>query len=401
MHTAVFLQAASPEYTEHLFDIIEAAAPCKIITFVFQDNLDGIFAPRDRSTEEPISRAQLQKELDEANELGRDYYADRLKSRLERVDRAIELQREIEEFRIRLLETTDVAPFYQRSDVTIRIQEFLEDIEQGVFLRLYVPSDRYQSDQLRSLLTVLERYMKQVEGTSFGVDARKSDRGVVYLFKMDANSGVQNELADLFSRFDSFMRICGDDPKQAESLLKQQGHSGAQSTKLVGTFSRDYKRLLLDTRHEYESKLLTLRQRMESEMIEGNVSIQTPNLSAGLANLIPNADSSNVLNVTFENVSVVNTNLQTEIDQIVNGSITYNDNDKLIQQLIMQNAEGIESAQLMSDLDQLKDETVASTNRSTAKQRIIAFLRRAKDAGGKVLEKTTITTLSKYLLELL
>jgi hypothetical protein len=46
----------------------------------------------------------------------------------------------------------EVAPFYVRSDVTVRLQEFLADIEQGVFLRLFVPDERFQADQLKGLL---------------------------------------------------------------------------------------------------------------------------------------------------------------------------------------------------------------------------------------------------------
>lgn len=402
LHTTVFLQAAEPDYTEALFAIIDAAAPCRSLAFVFQDNLDGVFSPRQLETGEPKSRSQLKVELEEAEAYHNEYHAQRVQWKIDRHDESQRLKNELERLTSRLLKATDVAPFYQRSDVTLRLQEFLEDIDQGVFLRLFVPSDRYQADQIRGLISVLERYMKQVEGTPFGVDARKSDRGVVYVFKFDASSDDQHDLTELFARFDSFMRICGDDPSQAEMLLRDRGHSTNQANQLVGRFSKEYRRLLLDTRHEYESKLLSLKQRMETEMVEGDVTIDAPNLSHGnLTSLIPVASTGSVLHVNFENVSVINTNVQTEIDQLINGSITYNDNDKVLQELFANNAVGLEAAQLHSDLDQLKDTSIPEASRATAKQRIMSFLRQTGAAGGKVLEKTTIASLSKYLVELM
>ena len=404
LHTTVFLKAAEPEYSEALFAILEAAEPCRTIAFVYQDNLDGIFSPRQFDTGEPKSREQLQAEFDEAKIPGIDDDPFLIPRQLaiERYDEAERLKDEIQQLTSRLLEATDVAPFYLRSDVTLRLQEFLEDIDQGVFLRLFVPSDRYQADQIRGLLSVLERYMKQVEGTPFGVDARKSDRGVVYVFKLDASSEERYDLTQLFARFDSFMRICGDDPTQAEELLRDRGYSSNRATQLVGKFSKDYRRLLLDTRHEFESKLLGLKQRMETEMIDGEFTINAPNFShSDLTSLIPVVPKGSVLHVNFENVSVVNANVQTEIDQLVNGSITYNDNDKLLHELFDNYAVGIEATQLRSDLDQLKDSSIPEANRATAKQRIMSFLRKAGAVGGKVLEKTTTASLSKYLLELM
>ena len=53
---------------------------------------------------------------------------------------------EVNTFLKRLFESKlEIAPFHRRADVTIRVQEFLkEDIDKGVFLKLYVPNNRYR-----------------------------------------------------------------------------------------------------------------------------------------------------------------------------------------------------------------------------------------------------------------
>lgn len=86
---------------------------------------------------------------------------------------------------------------------------------------LFVPDDRFQAEQLKSLLSVLERYMRQVEGQSFSIDSKKSNKGIVYLFRSDNGKGSLRDLNNAFNRFDSFMTLCGDRPENAIEILIQ------------------------------------------------------------------------------------------------------------------------------------------------------------------------------------
>ena len=107
-----------------------------------------------------------------------------------------------------------------------------------------------------------------MENQNFSIDARKSEKGVTYIFKSDGSFGSLQALNDAFGRFDSFMKLCGDHPSQAESILKDKGLKEQNAVFLVERYSKDYRRLILDTKHEFERKSLMLRQRLEIDIIE-------------------------------------------------------------------------------------------------------------------------------------
>lgn len=77
----------------------------------------------------------------------------------------------------------ELAPFRKRSDVTLRMFEALEETQAGIFLRLYVPHGRYQSEQFEDFLTLFSRYLRDVEGKEFSVDVHRTARGTTYIFK--------------------------------------------------------------------------------------------------------------------------------------------------------------------------------------------------------------------------
>jgi hypothetical protein len=403
LHTTLLLKASEAEFRRAFDEILLQARRSKVIAFVFRDNLDGIFAPRHATTREPMTLTQLQAELREAQENYSDWTVTRM-------DGAI---RRLKDYQIRKAEVDalinslyaaeiQVAPFFMRSDTTIRLQEFFQDIEQGVFLRLFVPNDRLQSDQMRSLLEVLERYLQQVEGKDFSIDSSKSERGIIYVFRSAEASESLQTLNEAFARFDAFMKLCGDRPEKGAELLRTRGVPDNESAFIVEKYARDYRRLLLDTRHEFERKSLILKQRLESELTDGSHAVTLTWPTEGVSSLVGTLAAAGNISINVGSLSVVNAQaVSAVIDSVVNGSITYNDNDRQLLALFERYATGLEALQCRSDLDQLKDESVSEPNRQNASQRLVGFLRKAAVKAGEVAEKVAVTTLTKYLETLL
>ncbi len=271
----MFLQAASDEFVESFFSILESARPTPTLVLVYQDNLDGIFSVRDSLTKAAKTLQEMQEELYSDNELS-EIYQNRLMQAVRWTELAQKLGDAVPQFTNRLLKNATVAPFYSRSEVTLRLQEFINDLEQGVFLRLFIDSRRYQAEQVRGLFTVLERYFNEIERLNFTIDLVKSDKGVTYVFKLRESGDQPTDLTGMFDRFEYFMKICEDDTRRAEATLASQGFSSEQSSELVSRFAKDYKRLLLDSRHEFERKVLSLKHQMESEINEGGNGLLTP-----------------------------------------------------------------------------------------------------------------------------
>lgn len=283
----------------------------------------------------------------------------------------------------------------------MRLEEFLEDIEQGVFLRLYVPNDRLQADQLKGLLSVLERYLRQVEGQNFSIDSHKSEHGVTYVFRSRTTQMTFQNLADAFERFDSFMKLCGDDPSEAVHVLQEKGVSNKDASHFVEKYARDYRRLVLDTRHEFERKTLMLKQRLEADVLEvGETSPTITQSSEGLSSVIQIAAGGNVA-INFDKISLESQqNIRAEVAQIING-ISYNENDKQLLALFQNHSQELEALQYRSDLDQLKDPSAPELTRQNARQRLSAFLRKAAHKAGDVAQTVAVEALSKYLESLL
>ena len=399
LHTTLLLKASEPKYRAEFEKILVQAQRSKAIAFVFQDNLDDVFSPRDTETQEPMTVAQLEAELQLAEQSYEEWNIRRLEGAIRRLN-DFEARKADVATLLSILYGADiqVAPFFLRSDTTIRLQEFFHDIEQGVFLRLFVPSDRLQADQLRSLLEVLERYLQQVEGKDFSIDSTKSERGVVYAFRSGTASENLQTLNEAFARFDAFMKLCGDRPERGAELLRMAGVSDDQSTFLVEKYARDYRRLLLDTRHEFERKSLMLKQRLESESTDDPQGISVTWPKDGLSSLVGTLATSGNISISVGSLSVVTgQTVSAVIDSVVNGSISYNDNDRLLLSLFDRYTDGLEALQCRSDLDQLKDETVSEPTRQNARQRLMGFLRKSAKKAGEVAETVAVDALTKYL----
>lgn len=351
----------------------------------------------------PMTLQQLNEVLKETNaEEGRSFRAERIENAITRLEEYESRKSEVEILIAEIYESgAEVAPFYARSDVTIRLQEFLGDIEQGVFLRLFVPNDRLQADQLKSLLSVLERYLRQVEDQDFSIDSRKSEKGVVYVFRSDITRSNLRSLNDAFLRFDSFMTMCGDHPEQALEILKRQGISDYDSSFFVERYSRDYKRLILDSKHEFERKSLLLKQRLEADVLDqgGLPAISWSNESVSS---IVSVAAGGTVSINIGNLSVVNSQkVHNEVENIINGTMVYNDNDRVLLDLFSRYNDGLEALQCRSDLDQLKDDTVTEPARQNAKQRLTGFLRKAANKAGDIVGNIAVETLTGYLDSLL
>jgi len=410
-HTTLLLKASVPPYRDAFLEILNEAKKSKLIIFVFQDNLDGIFGMRRDQNEEPLTLNELYLLLENKPDswnwsdqevIWEGLTENSIQLNISRLEMYESHKEEVNSLINELYNSgAEISPFLKRSSVTIRLQEFLNDIDNNVFLRLYVQNDRLQAEQLKSLLTVLERYLHEIEHQTFSIDFHKSDKGIIYIFKADANLSNIESLNNAFIRFDNFMKLCGDKPLEAEAILKTSGLDNIQAAFTIDKYARDYKRLILDTRHEFERKSLMLKQNLEKDLLEGGVSPIISSTEMNLPGLLSAISTGGNVEINIGNISISQAhNVQTEVDKIVNGSISYNDNDKALLDLIKRYADGIQAFQYRSDIDQLKDQSTSDSEKKSAKERLFIFLRKTSAKAGEVVEKVAVETLSKYLQSL-
>jgi hypothetical protein len=220
----------------------------------------------------------------------------------------------------------EVIPYTRRTELTIRIQQALDEIEGGVFFRLYVPNGRIQSEQLSSLLRLLENYLQRVEQISFSYDQRKTEHGTIYEFKSKDGSIVSVvNLEGTLSRFEDFMNLVENDFAAATKYLESLNIAPTKAIQLINKYSRDYRRLKLDIKHDYESRILALRQRLESEVLElnfgGNLLVADDTIHPSTIlnpSLRTNEITINIQSTSIHDSSVINA----EIAQLIQGDYT-------------------------------------------------------------------------------
>lgn len=323
--------AASEDYAEAWDQLAEELKACDAVVFVYAGNLEGNWTEFDTfHNESPEEITAALKVLSQLREAG-----------------------------------SKILPYTKRRDLTVAITDHLETMERGVLLRLYVPNNRYQADQLASLLRLLESYLRDVESISFAIDTRKTAHGTVYVFSSQGGFGGPDEFGAAITRFENFMQVCENDPTAARQMLACSELDAPEVEAVVIKFSKEFRRLKVDIKHEYERKVLSLRQRMESELIDGSVTF-TPLASPSLLGLVNNSGVIQI-NVTDNSVS-------SRIETLVNGDIHYAEQDRELMSLFVKFLDTFEAVSMKTSLEELKDESSPPAARTTAKQKIVGFL---------------------------
>jgi hypothetical protein len=304
----------------------------------------------------------------------------------------------------RLLKTlqesgVEAVPYERNADVTLRIHHFLDDADKGVFLHLYVPNGRYQADQLESFLRLFENYLQRIEQKKFFIDLRRTSHGHIYVFRShDVTSNIA-EMETAISRFETFMDVCKNNPKQAESILIATGLQPMEANHLHAKYAKEYQRLIIDVRHDFEQKVLTLRHSLESEAFElSNRDIHTILPAESISGLLSLSNNSGPISINISSPSVNNNSvMQSFVEQTINGDITYMKEDKELLGLFERLATRQEAIVLKSELEQLKDTTSPEELRKTAKQKIIGFLYKVAPAVGQ----SALSVLTAYIQKVL
>ncbi len=309
------------------------------------------------------------------------------------LQRAMKLLRTIQESGI------EIVPYSDKKEISLRVHHFLDEIDRGIFLHLYVPNGRYQEDQLANFLRLFESYLQRVEQLQFSIETRRTMHGTVYEFKSQSMKMNLVDMEVALSRFEDFMSLCQYDQEKAEASLLKKGIKASDARRLLTKYFKEYRRLLLDIEHEREIKVIELRHKYESEALDlaDGSDLEVPQVMqpTSLLSLSPHAEP---INVTITNSSVnINPALQTYIEQVIYGDIHYTTEDKELLQLFAQYAQGLEAVRLRSDLEQLKDASLPDVERKTAKQKIGGFLAKVAPSIGQAVLSVLTAYLEKVL----
>lgn len=398
MPTTTLLQVADPLYNEVRPPLLEVVANASGVVFVHEDNLQGSVEPfpwqvRDAdgaflddmdspwlTSEDEELRGAININSLPSSEEWREEHA-------ESIGRGLRFLEELTDLKI------EVVPFRKRSDVTIRMFEILEEAQAGIFLRLYVPHGRYQSEQFEDFLTLFSRYLRDVEKREFSIDVQRTSRGTTYVFKGRGEVGDVNDLQLAVRRFEDFLSLAQFDSEVAVAALERAGISRAPAGSIVEKYARSMRRLNLEMRHEFERKKLILRQSFEADLLDEDEARLLP---------VPDSTQPSALFSVIGNTAPVTINIaghvadSVRVAQIIEGAV-YSDEDRRLLELIEGLGDEIEALKLRSELDRLKDPATAPEQRRTAGQKLKSFLYKASKYVGKKIDEVGTKVLISYL----
>jgi len=284
----------------------------------------------------------------------------------------------------------NVLPYKRNAEVTVMAETFLTETEQNLIFRLYVPTGCLWSNESDKLIQLFRDYLAKVASIKVRLDQYRTDKGVIYEIhseEVESSAGIDAE----FSEFTQFMDLCVTDPSAAEIMLKEKSVKPKDLMGLLSRYTKEAKRLNVDLKHEREQKILSIKHRLESELVDAIpgatdwsaidtlVNMAVPALSGSKGAIAVDQEPTRLLGNLSQGSITVNVNPQ--IIDTVNGVIAQEiRGDQTIgveaQQLLelIHKYGGSASQDLASSVHELEDESAPKSGRLNAKQKLKKFL---------------------------
>ncbi len=277
----------------------------------------------------------------------------------------------------------NVSTYKKNSEVTVLAQTFLLQCETGLLLRLYVPNSQLWASETDKILQLFRDYLTRVACVNVRLDETRTSSGVIYELHDDPNRTI--DISTEFEEFSHFIDLCVSDLEQAQLILQDRNIAKNDVMQILKRYAKEARRLQVDMRHEREQKVLNIRHRLESELLDTLpsgfaieslrhlVDAAVPTVLGPRTPLLISDTAPNTQNLTVNiNPQFVET-VNGVIAQEISGDVALNQNDLQLFRLFAEFA-GEQHAELVSALRELNDESAPKPGRLTAKQKIKKFL---------------------------
>ncbi len=306
----------------------------------------------------------------------------------------------------------NLMPYTRNAQVTVLAESFLQDTEKNLLFRLYVPSARMWSNETDKLLQLFREYLSNIGHSLVRLDQQRTDRGTIYEFHGDKPKGEYGLNAE-FSEFTQFLDYCISDQGAAKALLASKSVDTERVSEILSRYGKEAKRLHIDLKHDREQKVLGIRQRLESDLIEeipGNIdwdsinrlveatvpSVGGTGSSLQISHPSHSLGTQNNANVTINVNPQIVGSVNGVIAQEINGNQNLGTHGQELLELIKKY--GSEKAdELSSAVYEVEDISVPKPERLKASQKLKKFLievtRKGGDVAAGVLQKYIETQL--------
>lgn len=275
-----------------------------------------------------------------------------------------------------------ISTYKRNAEASVLAASFVEDTQSNLLFRVYVPSGRLYEEELAKLLSMFHDWLGSVKHRTVRQGGYKTPSGRVIEFYGEQGMTTQSVGSEL-KEFALFLGLL-DQPVAAEALLQGLGMERATAVDLVARYGKEARRVLLDTKHERDRRMLAINQQLESELVDDLDSLTSNDIASLVQRLVPTspfASSPLTLPLATGMGAYPLVTIQQQIFQHVEGVVAQNVNGPVAlgasaEQLIKLVREfGEETgASLENDARELSDPGAPSSARIGARQRLKAFL---------------------------
>lgn len=292
-------------------------------------------------------------------------------------------QAEISNFIEELLNSEiELSTFREKKIIGYRIETFLDEISKDIFFSVYVPREQLFSEEFADFIKIFEKYLQQIEGLNFTVDAQTSFNGTKFYFKTKDN-GIDLEKFPLaVKRFNDFIELCTINPDAAMEMLKPKFPDPIKALEIIQTFTKKYNRLSIDLKHQQQRLQLMMKQDIENSLVEINIH--------GSAALMFDSDG-----LVKDSIGYLEKG--TQMPSFINPKSKYSKEDMQIIDIATRYGEENEIVFIKSSIEILKDKEISVSERQTAVDKIKSFLFKAGKKALKHAEDIGVKVLTAYL----
>ena len=285
-----------------------------------------------------------------------------------------------------LMQSADlnIITYTRNAELSVIASEFVDASARHLLFRIYVPNSRMWAGETEKILQLFRDYLNRVGGLSVRQQQSSTRHGIVYEFFGDQTVSPTT-LPVQFEHFSHFLDECATDPDSARKTLTRLNLDQRVVSDIVDRYSREARRLQIDLKHERERKLLSIRHRMEAELVDQIGSIDQLGDVEQLVDLIvpriSPASAKAVLGAPMISAGSITVNLQPQIISSVTGIVAHEvsgtqnfgpESAELLE-LIRLHA-GANAPELTSALYELEDTDAKAEARITARQKLKSFL---------------------------
>lgn len=281
-------------------------------------------------------------------------------------------------------------PYKRNAEASMLSLAFIEDQQSNLLFRLYVPAGRLFENESAELLRLFHDWLTSVRGKNVRQGGYTTARGRVIEFYAEDRADT-TELQGEMQRFQEFLSLV-ENPSEAATLLIGLGVTPQRAGEIVSRYAIQARRLQIDVKHERERRSLTIRQALESELIDEIVDVPEDVIAEVVDQLLPDGpqllavrspkplvrSASLVVNQQFIN------HAEGVIAQNIAGNAIHGLHASDLETLIANHAAAFEQGELLNALREFLDGSAPQKGRLAAKQKLKGFLISVGNKGGQL-----------------